>query len=372
MHNGMSLSELLNEVVRHQDAKADYIADTREHMAMVPMEGFSNGVALVLNRPQSSELERFEITDTFHEQVASRLKIPKAYYTRLLTDHRDLLLHNVNELFNREPNLRMVRTLDGRARAFLSRQYRRIDNDAILEQTLPVIKNDFPTKVLSTNVNENRLRFKCLFTGDEHTADIGRVKRDGSPDTVQAGFEMGNSEVGRGSFYIRSFFYRSYCLNGCVFGTETIADLKVVHVGSRLGVDESMLLSPETLDRERDLILSSARDVLQTISHPDFVQRMAARLRSLTQTKNVRDPHAAVEEVAKQLRLTDETKRGVLESFIRDQDYTQWGMVNAITEQGNSQDDYERASRMEELGAKIINLPANRWNRIADLETVAA
>lgn len=380
MHNGMTIQEMLTEVVRHNDTKHDYIAKTNEHLAMVtmPNAGFEKDIALVLSRPESNELERFGITDNFHQQLATRLKIPSKYYYRLLDDHRDLLLNNVNTLFKREPEIRMVRTLDGKARAFLSRQFRRVDNEQILEATLPVIKNEFDTEILSTYVDENRLKFKCLFPGDEHRVDLGIS--GGKPDTVQAGFEMGNSETGRGSFYLRGFLYRGRCLNGCVFGMEETASFKQIHVGSKLGVEEGMLLSQETMRKEDELIISAAKDVLTNLASPKFTQQVGDKLRALKSRQPVTDAHAAVEAITNELRMTETESRGVLESFIRDQDYSQWGMVNAVTEQANPQTtrgevrdiDYNRASAIEEMGNKIINLPANRWTNIANMVKVAA
>lgn len=370
MHAGMSLQDMLTEVVRQNETRRDFIADTKENIAMVPMRDFTNGVALVLHRPESNELERFEITDHFHHQVAARLKIPKAYYHRLMQDHQDLLLENVNTLFKREPQLRMVRTLDGKARAFLSDRYRRVDNAEVLESTLPVIKGDFDTKILNTWVDDDRMRFKCLFDGDDHAIDLG--EKNGRADVLHTGFEMGNSETGLGSFYIRGFLYRSYCLNGCVFGTQETVSYRQVHIGSRLGIGREMLLSDETQRKEDELIISASRDVLRHLSSPKFKDDVQRKVLALRERRPVADPHAAVEATCKELNLPESASKSILESFIRDQDYTQWGMVNAVTEQANKTEDYVKASEYEEVGNKIINLPANKWNRIATLEAVAA
>jgi len=372
MHNGMKLEEMLAEVIRHSSAKSDYITNTKENLAIVnmPDAGFENDLAVVVQNGMGV-LERFGITENFHNQVAARLKIPSKYYQRLLGDHRDLLLSNINTLFQREPELRMIRTLDGKARAFLSNSFRRVDNEQILEKTLPVIRGDFDTTILSTGVDENRMRFKCLFNGDTHKVQIGETTR-GKPDFVNTGFEMGNSEVGKGSFYIRGFFYRSFCLNGCVFGTEETASFKQVHVGSRLGVSENMLLSNETMRKEDELIISAARDVLTNLAAPEFTHKLADKLIALKNRKGATNAAASVEAVCKELRLSDGESASVLESFIKDQDYSQWGMVNAVTEQANKTDDYNRASKFEEYGNKIINLPAANWTRIASLEKVAA
>lgn len=373
MHNGMKLEEMMEEVLRHSKVKKDFIADTKEHMEMVPMpnEGFENDLAIVLQNSETGLLERFGITENFHRQVAARLKIPSKYYMRLIDDHRDLLLTNVNELFDREPALRMVRTLDGRARAFLSNSFRRVDNEQILERTLPVIRGDFETTLLNTFVDENRLRLKCLFPGETHEVDLGQTPT-GKDDIVHAGFEMGNSEVGKGSFYIRGFFYRGFCLNGCVYGSEETASMKIIHVGSRLGIDNGMLLSNATMRKEDDLIVSAARDVLAKLASPEFTQQLGEKLRALKGRAPVKSAQAAVEHVCKELRMTENESANVLESFIRDQDYSQWGMVNAVTQVANKSDDYNRSSKIEEMGNNIIQLNAAQWSRVANLELIAA
>ena len=375
MHVGMTLQELVSEVSRQVDNKADYITSTKDHLAMVPMPDFENEVALVVSRPERSVLERFEVSENCHKQIAARLKIPQTYYKRLLRDHRDLLLENVNALFKREPELRMVRTLDGRARAFLSNSYKRIDNAQILTNALPVVKNDFPTQLLSSYVDEDRMRLKVLFTGDSHAVEVGRT-RDGSPDILRTGFEIGNSETGKGSQYVRGFLYRDYCTNGCVWGMQETLAYKQIHLGSRLGLTPDLVLSDETHRREDALIVSATRDVLAKLASPEFTQQVGERIRTLRNTESVKDPHAAVEAVTKELRMNETEAKNVLESFIRDQDYTQWGMVNAVTQQANprpdSDLDYNRASKIEEMGAKIIDLNFRQWNKIAQLEAVAA
>jgi hypothetical protein len=46
-------------------------------------------------------------------------------------------------------------------------------------------------------------------------------------------------------------------------------------------------------------------------------------------------------------------------------------MVNAVTETANKVDDYNRASKIEEMGNNIIQLNASQWKRISTLEKVA-
>ena len=85
------------------------------------------------------------------------LKIPAAYYDRMLSDYPELLAENVNSWFQREPTQRMVRTLDGTVRAFLSNRYRRIDNLDIAEIVLPVIQQMEDAYFESCQITDSRI-----------------------------------------------------------------------------------------------------------------------------------------------------------------------------------------------------------------------
>lgn len=66
------------------------------------------------------------VTDHAHGQIAQRLDIPAKYYNRMRSEAPALLAANVNNWFQEQPERRMIRTLDGKARAFLSDRYRRV------------------------------------------------------------------------------------------------------------------------------------------------------------------------------------------------------------------------------------------------------
>lgn len=126
MLRGTTLPQLATELERQENAKADYVASTK---TMVIDSTFAELVDRPLTPRQSFirldgiDAMPFPINDSMHNQIAGRLKIPTRHYDRLRTDHPDILHDTVNKLFQREPARRMVRTLDGSARAFLSNRY---------------------------------------------------------------------------------------------------------------------------------------------------------------------------------------------------------------------------------------------------------
>lgn len=375
MKRGMTLETLLQEVQRQRTIKRDFVASTKDAVRMVEAEDVADGVALVLLREGASQLERFQISENCHRQIAGRLNVPWKYYDRLLHDHKDLVMHQVNALFEREPRSRLLRTLGDTARAFLSDRYRPLDNDAVLERALPpVVKGDIDSRLLSSNVTDNHLYLKVLFTDDSLAMDVGKVERTGARDIVRPGCIISNSETGHGSLAIRAFFWRSYCDNGCVFGRDSIFDFKRTHLGSQLkGNGDFEIFTDETRRKQDDVIIAEIADSMQALTDVGNVAKMSDALRATKEGPRVEHPFAAVDQLAREVDVRDPEKELVLNAFLRDQDFTRWGMLNAVTEVANHDAvDYERACEIERVGANIIDLNASQWRRIAEAEKVAA
>ena len=376
MKSGMSLESLLVEVQRQETTKRDFVSSTKEAMRMVEPTTFDQNqtVKIVLLSGEESQLERFEVTEQCHRQIASRLNIPFKYYSRLLDDHSDLVISQVNALFEREPEIRLLRTIDGKARAFLSDRYRRLDNAQVLQQALPpIVKSEMETQLLSTNVEENSMHLKVLFTDPALTQTIG-ISPDGTPDNVQPYAVLRNSETGQGSLSLKAGFYRSFCLNGCVFGTEEAFSFSRNHIGGKLTEGQDFEIFSDSTQRKQDeLIISEVTDALRTISDIRRVTIMGDRLRQIKSGDKVSDAFAAVDTLAREIGIRENEKETVLESFIKDQDYSQWGMMNAVTQLANSEStSYERAQEIELLGSKIIKLNPSQWSRVAEAVPIAA
>ena len=381
----MTIEDLLTEVQRQSNAKKDYVASTQNDVRMVPMPGFPNNVAVVLQKGQASDvaenypvtglpcLQRLEITEHAHRQIAGRLQIPWKFYARMLEDHTDIVLDAVNKLFEREPGTRLLRTMDNKLRAFLSNRYKRIDNDQVLGAALPeIVKGDLETTLLSSQVTDRNLYLKVLFTGEEMQQEIGKT-RDGGPDIVKPGFSLRNSEIGAGSAAISAFFYRSFCHNGCVFGKTDAFEYRRTHLGGTLieGTDFEVM-SDKSKKLEDETILSQVTDVMHAIATPEFVNQMGDKLRALKEGTTIKNPVPAVEVLARETGLTQVESDQVLQNLIEDRDYSRWGVVNAVTKVANSDAvDYDRASDLEVIGSKLIDINIASWKRIVEAVPVA-
>ncbi|MEY8420593.1 DUF932 domain-containing protein [Oscillospiraceae bacterium 44-5] len=126
----------------------------------------------------------------------------------MLQEDADLLSCNVNRWLQRAPEQRMIRTMDGRARAFLSNRYRRIDNIDIARVTLPIIKEMPDARYESCQITDDYMYLKVV--NPRLTAKVV------PGDIVQAGVVISNSETGQGAVCIQPLIFRLVCSNGMV------------------------------------------------------------------------------------------------------------------------------------------------------------
>ena len=394
MKTCMTIEDLLRKVVSQKEAKRDLVANTRDAVRMVDVSG-SDKPHLVLLREGAEQLERFTISEHAHRQIAGRLNVPWRYYDRLLRDHRDLVYANVNALFEREPESRLIRTLDGEVRAFLSDRYGFVEHEDVLEKTLPrLIGGEIACVPLRSYVSPASMDLTILFTADELSIDLGSMegrqsawgnvdldqdhqviaRRDVGRDVVRPGIRITNNEVGAGKAGIQGFLFRSYCLNGLVWGKRDAFSFSRTHRGARLeSGDDFVLFSPETQALQKETLAAEFNDALSALVDPANVRRMAEALQRAKASVPVRNGHAAVGHLAKEVDLSESEQEGVLENLLLGGDLSQWGMVNAVTQLANEASvKHERVLELEELGGRIINLPAGEWSRIAHAEKHAA
>src|SRR5258706_8172745 len=127
MKTGLSLTQLAAEIERQAKTKKDYIVpSTAMAVVSVPEKGIELGFG--------TAVQQMPLRPTAHEQIGAYLGIPAPYYRKMLSNAPELLAANVNEWLSRsKEDRRMIRTLDGSVRAFLSDRYQRIDNYSVAD-----------------------------------------------------------------------------------------------------------------------------------------------------------------------------------------------------------------------------------------------
>jgi len=344
---GMNLVQLATEIMRRAESKRDFVAETPDLV-------FSENALAI------GTTGRFPLTDHAHGQIGDRVGIPKRYYDRMKAEAPVLLADNVNHWFRETPERRLIRTLDGQARAFLSDRYHRIDNEQIADAVLPVLlENGGHGAVVSCCVTEAKLYIQALFPRLE-----GEVKRG---DPVQGGVIISNGEIGNGALDIRPMVYRLVCENGLISGQ--IAEdsrLRRNHVGRRVEIGEDYsVYSDETLKADDRALALKIRDSIRALAQPQLFNRILAEMRQATQQQPISNPIAAVSELGKDYPMVQGERDSILMNLIRNSDYSKWGMVNAITELANDHPSYDRAVELQAMGGRVLELKPTQWREIA-------
>lgn len=357
MKTGLNLVELATELQRQSEAKRDFVADTRNITILGgdPEVGDDPTSPLKAQIVTAGKAEVFPLNENANRQIAARLKVPQPFYDRMKADHPDLLAHTVNGLFQREPERRMLRTLDGRARAFLSDRYRILDNHTLAEHVLPVLMEmGSGMRVESAQVTESRMYIKAVFPALEGEIKVG--------DPVQSGILISNSETGLGALNVSPLIYRLVCKNGLIRESGQ----KRYHVGRAADSEESAyeFFADDTLKADDAAFWLKVRDTVRSALSADAFE---AGLQKFRETMGVMlsNPQATIEVVAERFGYTEQERGSILRNLIEGGDSSLYGLVNAITATSQELESYDRATQFERDGGKIIELPKSDWMDLA-------
>lgn len=348
MKTGLTLEAMAAEITRQAKSKRDFLAPTTK---ISMLQGKDTPVVRV-------GAEAFKPTEIFHNQLGSHVGIPAKYYDRMLEESPELLATNVNHWLGRQTDTRLVRTLDGNARAFLSNRYRAIDNISVAEAVLPVLLergNPLGLRVESADVSSTRLYIKAV---SERIA--GTVV--GEP--VQAGIVISNSEVGLHSFRVEPLLFILSCTNGAI---RPESAMRKYHVGKSAGELESAaeVFADDTRKADDRALMLKMRDVVKASFDAG---RFAEYLKGITLTADRRitkSPADLVAQIVEINQLPTDFAGGILASLMKSGEMTQWGLSNAITEFCQTVESYEDATAMERVGGEILELSAPKWEALA-------
>ena len=357
-----SIVELAKAIQHEADNKKDYISPSQL------MHVHANGDLKVVMESIQHEADssndmvgaKLEMPLTQHasRQMASKFGIPAKYFDRMLADAPDLLATNANHWLHKEPKELMVRTLFGQVRGIMSSRYQRIDNVNIAEDLLPFLleQQENGLEIASCEVTEKKLYIKAVM--HKMTSEIKKG------DIVEAGLWISNSEIGCGQFEVAPFIHRLVCLNGMKVNDAKFGKR---HVGARADVNDSTysILSDETLRADDKAFMLKARDVVKAAFDEKIFEGHVDKLRDTTERKLEGNPVKAIEVLGATHGLLQGEQSSILRKLIEGGDTSQYGLLNAVTAYSQDVTDYDRASELEELGGKIIDLTEAEWQPIA-------
>jgi len=350
MKAGKTLQELAIELDRQQAVKKDMIVD----MGALSMDTGDTGLALQVTG--GSTAAEYGINDIAHRQIGQVLKIPALYYDRMKAEYPELLAQNVNSWFSRTPNMkRMLRTMDGTARAFLSDRYRRIDNFEVASAVLPIISGMDGASVQSCELTDSRMYLKVV--NPRVTAEVKKG------DIVQAGIIISNSEVGMGSVNVSPLVYRLVCSNGMIAQDGAV---RKYHVGrANEGGEDFSIYRSETIEADDKAFLMKLEDSVKAAVDQARFAAIVDKMREATEaTMEAKVVPQVVELASKEYGITETEGKGILGHLIAGGDLSLYGLANAVTRQAQDVESYDRSTELEATGYKIITMAPALWRNL--------
>lgn len=347
---------MANELTRIQETAKDFIVPVSKMEAIPTDKGVSLGF-------QNGEAHSFSLNNWSTTQTAAFTDIPSAYLNRIAGENPTLAAQAINHgLALQKDERRMLRTVDGHVRGFLSPKYRRLDGYDLLNAVFPTLQENGLT-VNASELTERRLYLKAL-----SPKLISEVKKG---DAVQYGITISTSDVGAGSLRVEPFVYRLICLNGMISATT----LRKYHRGKDVGEsdDAQELYSDRTKELSDAAFWCQVNDIVRGSLDPAFFEREVDKLRIAAEMpiKNY-DLENVVELTAKAVNLPMGKARlqnvvAALASGNEGAGLTQYGLINSFTRAAyDDSESFDDSIDMERAAGKILTLPVNSWRKIAD------
>lgn len=354
MKTGRSLQELAIELDRQQAAKKDFIVD----QGALSVTAADGGISLNVGSSTGGvlNLSQYSVNEIAHRQIGQHLKIPASYYDRMRSEYPELLTQNINGWFSRTPTTkRMLRTLDGTARAFLSDRYRRIDNFEVAQTVLPIIGGMDGASIESCELTDSRMYIKVV--NPRVTAEIKKG------DVVQSGIIITNSEVGMGSVSVSPLIFRLVCSNGMI---ARDAAVRKYHVGrANEGSEDYSIYRDETIEADDRAFLMKLEDSVRAAVDQARFAAIVDKMREATEVKmEANMVPQVVELTAKEYGINEAEGKGILGHLIAGGDLSLYGLANAVTRQAQDVESYDRSTELEATGYKILTMSPALWRSV--------
>jgi len=320
----------------------------------------------------------------FIRGISSFAGIPKRYVDQMFeNDRNELLATNLNDWLQNPPDgklrsadaNKLFRAYDGtggmhcagemdygdgalpRFRSLHSDKFRIFDYTHLLKHVYPVLK-EIRDKVgeldiRSLALTEKRIYLKIFFPQIEKEIAKG--------DIVRSGVVISNSEIGQGSIEVWPMILRLICLNGM---TADEGGKRKKHLG-RVTAEGEIDYADDTIAADNEALSLKLRDVVKKCADETQFAIRCASMTEAAEGETPSKPLKSVELVTDTFNLSEWEGESVTEAYIAGQDYSKWGMLNAVTSVANNEGvSYDRASHLEKVGGRILQLNRDQWGTV--------
>jgi len=277
-------------------------------------------------------------------QLASRANVPLKFVNELLEGgvgwKHELLAHNLNELYHREPKQYLARSVNGELRGWLSDRYARYDSRPVLERFIDGLQG-IGALPLAGTATDTRWSLKAV---------LPTIYEPVPGEVLVYGLELLNSDFGNGALHVRAFIDRLWCWNLCS-GEDAV---RKTHLGAKLGDD--IRYSEKTYALQTETQASAVEDVVKHLLAPEACETMNATIQKAA-SDNVK-----WETVKGRLKnLTKGEVEKVKTSFEGPDTYnlpegqSTWRLSNAVSWLATSLEDGERKLDLEREAGRLIS-----------------
>lgn len=381
-----NLKQLVAELDRQKASTYDFVTDTRNLNVEVVERGGQN-VAMLRNCGTDRYLTEFVPTEglpvSHHAigQLGGRMApaVPTKFLRQLVAERPAIAGTLLTDLLRETQSTNLVRTLDGRVRAFLSDRYQPLDHHQLAFAALEVAR-EHGAEVIEASLSETHMRIKFVTRsvwgavdavkqgnrGDWYAGGLGnqeylskvaansRGDLPGGPGTVHPVVTIGNSETGHGSLFVRIGFLQAICFN-----LATVEDVAHrAHVGSRL---DAGIYSQETMRLEAAATMSKASDAIKTAFNAERFDALVRRINAANEVEV--EPTKAVDFAVAQGVVTQEKRDDLLAHFLGDSaaglvGNTAYGFAQGLARFAQECESGDTASDIEALAGQVIMKPS--------------
>lgn len=348
MKQGLNIDELKHTVF-----------GMNKHDVIVPANNLEvnlfHGVSAMKN---ISGTQFLPITDHAFGQVASDLGIPRSFVKNLNeTDNFELLQHNTNTLLKQSSKSRLLRINNEQGiRGYLSNSFSTTyDNDMILKSVMPVLEDmGDDIEIESCSLTDTKMYLKVTSKRLQGDVKVG--------DPVCGGISIVNSEVGMSFYSENEFIKRLVCDNGMV-RSNNISSFRKMHRGERKGLG---VVAPDTTRAIQEAIALQIRDSIKRALDPERFQQSLLMMKEIAGRKIAGKVPKVIEELGRTVGFTKDDGEEILKHFVEGGDLSQWGLLNATTRYSQDVTSYDKATNLELIGGKILELTPRQWTNISE------
>ena len=377
-----TLSELLARVQEQSARKQDIIADTSAIQVQTTSSSIDEAgnpwsrTSVILEGDGGAPTQIYHANSVAFDQMVTKAGIDVRTGRRLQSQYPDVLDHALNRIHQQEPRKAMLRCVEGNGsgvlRAVVSDKFKTFDNPDLLEAAIPVLMDsEAQWQVVSADITDKRLyaRFKSLAITGEGAA-VG--------DAMAQGVSISNSETGHGSVSIAQIVWTLACLNGM----QTANKNRTAHLtSSRADGDTWALLTDESKRLDNRALSSKVADVTAAYSSREMFETVLEQFKKASGDiveGGMAAAQPAVETLGGILKLSKAETSSVLDGLMqtiqqdgyRGNPLSRATLVNAVTAAAHSAD-ADSVNDWQALGGKVLDLPHNQWQSVAQVAIAA-